>query len=264
MNTLPPSSNNGKFPYPAPPAKTSGIYTITNIVTNHLYIGSAKDIRRRWYAHLSMLRKNIHHSPHLQNAWNRYGEDCFAFQIAEIVPIELCIQREQYWIDALHPVYNAQPQAGSSLGHKHSPERIEKNRLSHVGKVLSVEHRAKISASNKGKVVPDEVRTKISNGHRGKVHSPEHTAKQAEALKGKTISAKQRSAVSIANKGKVVSIETRAKMSAWQKGKTLSEDHKAKLSISRLGSIDSPETKAKKSAAQYARRRRMGEEMKGE
>ena len=60
-------------------SKISGIYKIVNTVNGKKYVGSAVDIKRRWQAHKLRLRKNNHHSPKLQNAWNKHGESSFTF-----------------------------------------------------------------------------------------------------------------------------------------------------------------------------------------
>lgn len=43
--------------------KRPGIYSILNIKTNKMYIGSAVNIGRRWARHRHMLRHGAHHSP---------------------------------------------------------------------------------------------------------------------------------------------------------------------------------------------------------
>ena len=63
--------------------KTCGVYSITNLQNNKRYIGSSKNIESRWADHRRRLRKNTHHSIHLQRAWNEYGEQNFCFEILE-------------------------------------------------------------------------------------------------------------------------------------------------------------------------------------
>lgn len=77
----------------------SGIYSITNTQNNKLYIGSSKNIEQRWRQHKNMLKGDRHHSAHLQNAWNKYGEDNFIFEIIEECNEDILIEREQYYID---------------------------------------------------------------------------------------------------------------------------------------------------------------------
>jgi hypothetical protein len=51
----------------------SGIYKIQSIINpERVYIGSAISIRNRWCTHKSELKGNKHHSPKLQNHYNKY------------------------------------------------------------------------------------------------------------------------------------------------------------------------------------------------
>lgn len=113
--------------------KRSGIYKIVNTVNGHLYVGSAVFFKRRWALHKSELRKNRHHSPKLQNAWNKHGERTFEFSvIEECEPIkEVLEEREQFWMDYYKAYdnhnYNISKIAGRSMqGRKHSEYTKEK------------------------------------------------------------------------------------------------------------------------------------------
>jgi group I intron endonuclease len=79
-----------------------GIYKIINLCNGKFYIGSSRNLKRRWKEHKLELRKNNHSNAHLQSAWNKYGEENFKFEIIEYIEdiIELK-NREQYWIDIL-------------------------------------------------------------------------------------------------------------------------------------------------------------------
>ena len=101
----------------------------------------------------------------------------------------------------------------------------------------SVETKAKISATKKGKPSPkkgkllsSEVKARMSKAQRGKKKQPlsdEHKFKISSTLKGRGV-------------GRKHSDKTRAKMSAalkgrsaWNKGKQLSEEHKDKISTAK-------------------------------
>jgi group I intron endonuclease len=56
-----------------------GIYTIASQVDGKVYVGSSKNIKERWWTHRTQLRSGTHHSTHLQNSWNKYGEENFVF-----------------------------------------------------------------------------------------------------------------------------------------------------------------------------------------
>jgi len=104
-----------------------------NTINFKIYIGSSKDIYSRWYQHKNKLRSNDHHSRHLQNAWNLYGEDSFVFEIIEEVKKEkdLLLEKEQYYLDFYKSYkseigYNVCLIAHSCLGVKRSEKTREK------------------------------------------------------------------------------------------------------------------------------------------
>jgi group I intron endonuclease len=48
----------------------AGVYMITNLVNNKVYIGSSTNIHKRIWRHKSVLKKNKHYNLHLQSAWS--------------------------------------------------------------------------------------------------------------------------------------------------------------------------------------------------
>jgi group I intron endonuclease len=112
--------------------RKSGIYAIRNKQNGKLYIGSTgRTFRIRWKEHRSKLRAGTHWNTPLQAAWNKYGEDGFAFEVLEIITersAERIIEREQYWLDVHEnkprcSTYNIRPQADSCLGYEMPRER---------------------------------------------------------------------------------------------------------------------------------------------
>ena len=65
--------------------KVSGIYSITSRKNGKRYIGSSIGIDRRWRDHLHDLKNNKHFNSHLQNHYNKYGEDDLIFTIVEVI-----------------------------------------------------------------------------------------------------------------------------------------------------------------------------------
>lgn len=85
------------------------IYKIRNVLNNKCYVGSTCNFKKRVNQHLHNLRQNKHHSIKLQNAWNKYGESSFVFEIIEnekIDNIDDQYKTEQYYIESLN-TYNA-------------------------------------------------------------------------------------------------------------------------------------------------------------
>lgn len=60
---------------------TIGVYRIISKIDGRFYIGSSNNCERRFKEHRSDLTLKKHHSPALQNAYNKYGPDAFRFEI---------------------------------------------------------------------------------------------------------------------------------------------------------------------------------------
>lgn len=137
--------------------RVAGIYKILNKTTGKFYIGSSRYIKQRWGMHKADLNKNKHDNDYLQNAWNKYGENDFEFIILEqVTNFDLLEIREQYWIDFTgcndrELGYNLRLEANSNKG-------ISKK----GGYVHTLEARAKIGDTHRGKLVSEETRAKLS------------------------------------------------------------------------------------------------------
>lgn len=75
-----------------------GIYKIHCKVDDKVYIGYSSNIKKRFSLHKLKLKDNTHENSYLQNAWNKHGEDAFSFVILEECILDLCIQREDYYV----------------------------------------------------------------------------------------------------------------------------------------------------------------------
>lgn len=118
----------------------SGIYIIRNKINRKVYIGSSDRVRSRLLEHLRCLRANRHHSSHLQNAYNKYGEGAFTFRLLEKT-INLT-KREQYWCNYYKSNtsrygYNVRTIVNSNRGNKI---------------IISEKTKKKISAALKGRI----------------------------------------------------------------------------------------------------------------
>lgn len=102
-----------------------GVYEIVNTTHGKRYIGSTVDFNKRWRVHKHHLTQGTHHSRHLQFAWNKYGANVFRFNIVMLCPPGELLVWEQRYLDEFRPEYNMLRTAGSSLGTKQTPEHIE-------------------------------------------------------------------------------------------------------------------------------------------
>jgi group I intron endonuclease len=193
----------------------SGIYAITCLTNNKVYVGSAVSFRGRLKSHLSALRHGKHHSEYLQNCWTKYGEENFSFEVLEhVTDKNTLLAREQIAIDSRKSYdrkfgFNVCRYAGSPLGRKASEETKEKLRQRMMGNTHLLGHFPgpetieKLKATRVGKTPAlgmkhtEEVKANISKMFKGKALKAEHAEKISLALKGKEKSAEHRRALSI-------------------------------------------------------------------
>jgi group I intron endonuclease len=140
-----------------------GIYSIVNNTNGHIYIGSATNLARRFGEHLRMFHRNDHENKHLQNAWNKYGESVFSFNIEYFCKNEELVTKEQKFIDDYKEkigwdnMYNMNPIAYSALGHRHTEESLLKMSIQQSGE----------NNGFYGKHHSEETKQKISEAHLG-------------------------------------------------------------------------------------------------
>ena len=180
------------------------IYKIRNVVNGKFYVGSTTDTRERFRNHRKMLRGNKHHCRHLQASWNKHGEDCFKFEVQEVIEDAARLwEAEERWL-AEHFGKDYCYNSGRA------PEAPMRGRFGPLhpsyGKPVPQEQKAAISATLKAFYAEDP------NNHPrvGKQHTDEAKAK---------ISAKVNAAVAEGRGGAFIpSEETRQKMSEALKG----------------------------------------------
>jgi group I intron endonuclease len=175
-----------------------GIYKITNLINNKVYIGQTYRLNEREREHLYRLERNEHHNEYLQKSYNKYGKDNFKFEIIELTGD--LDDRELYWLNEYGGLnsnntynfkdpktkkwseYTKVKQSKSMLGEnnpnfgkKWTDEQKEKASKSKKGKKLEDligEERAKLakekmSKSQKGRKHPEEVKEKIRQANIG-------------------------------------------------------------------------------------------------
>ena len=186
------------------------IYKIINIQNAKFYIGSSIVLGARWRKHTRDLRAGKHHCPHLQAAWNKYGEDSFVFRVVEVVPEPKHLQAaEQRWLNEHH-------------GQQHCYNFAKYVDNSNRGVTRADSHRQALS------VALTEFYKNHPHPALGRQHSESSKALMRQNRAGKQVSEATKELLRLANTGKVVSAETRAKLSQQRKGKVRSEAHAAK------------------------------------
>lgn len=180
------------------------IYKIVNSVNEKVYVGQTwNSLRARFRAHKTEAKTRTGSCLKLVNAICKHGFDVFSIEeIAKAETQEEADRLEREMIAHFNSIvdgYNIRD--GGSHGR------------------LSDETRAKMSASQKGKVITEETRRKISATLTGRKLGPR--------------SAETKRKIREAHIGRVFSEEARARMSAAHRGVELSDAHRAAQSHAR-------------------------------
>ncbi len=198
--------------------KVPVIYKIRNVVNQKFYVGSTGNKRERFRTHRNKLRSSKHHCAHLQAAWNKYGEDCFVFEVVEVVSsIDELQKAEDVWLSEWvgnencynHGLRSGAPWRGvakelhPNFGRVMSEDQkgvLRKARLAQpdprIGKKHTEETKQRISTAKmanpskywQGKTRSDETKIKISEAQKGvkkapRVYTEEGLRKAQETMK---------------------------------------------------------------------------------
>lgn len=157
------------------------IYKITNIKNGKVYIGQTKYRDMRFKQHLDELKRGKHYNYRLQHDFDTFGEDCFKYEILQVVSDDKAYLSEDYWIDYYGGidnvnVYNMQKQhyksseykARKSVAYSGNHPNPHKG-MTHVemyGAETAEKMRKINSEKHKGKsnVVPYQGKVKMLNG----------------------------------------------------------------------------------------------------
>ncbi len=85
--------------------KICGIYSISSPCGGK-YIGGSINIKHRWSEHRCELKHGRHHSPKLQEAYDKYGLINLKFKIEEVCDEEVLLDREEFFINACDNLLN--------------------------------------------------------------------------------------------------------------------------------------------------------------
>lgn len=152
--------------------KVSGIYKIVNKIDGKYYVGSSKNIYKRWKAHIRSLNGNYHTNDYLQSAWKKYGNSAFEFIIIEITNDEETFLFEQKYLDVAKleqdKCYNLNFEVSAVI--MLSEYSKQKQKLALINHYKNPENRKKISLKLKGIPLSDETKQKMSLSRTGEKH----------------------------------------------------------------------------------------------
>ena len=152
-----------------------GIYKISNIINNKVYIGQSMDIQRRFSEHMRALNNNCHYNKHLQASYNKYGTEAFLYEVLCVCEMIELDDMEVFFIDyydSMNPEHGYNKESGGSLNKRISEETREKYRINNrgarnpfYGKKHTEEHKEKIRKLSSLHRHSDATKQKISENH---------------------------------------------------------------------------------------------------
>ena len=139
--------------------KIIGVYKITNTVTGDFYVGSSKDVKKRWTEHKCKSTWDRHPNNPMYLDMKKYGVDKFEFQILEEVEPDYLKEAEQQFIETLKPTYNNYNAKGLDI--KKRKEYQKEYRKTDKYKEYSREHQKEYYQQNRKK--RNEYQNKYNN-----------------------------------------------------------------------------------------------------
>lgn len=170
-----------------------GVYWILNKANGLVYVGSAKDIEERWYWHRYNLARDQHENPHLQAAWNLYGDPIFEFEVVELVEDLIWLRaRETKWIKTTRATergfgYNITIDAWSPVHLEPTPARLaawKRNGEKARGRKDSSEVRARKSIAAQKRVAAGKGIPSHTSPHTKETKEKLSKARQARTERG--------------------------------------------------------------------------------
>lgn len=146
--------------------KICGIYKIVNVAKNECYIGQSQNIKKRISEHFRLLKSGKHVNARLQNAFNKYGENNFNWNVEIVCEDandlnaleEAFISGDATFVEKMF--YNIADFAKAPMrGKKHTDEiraKISKKRRASSFDYRSSEYRKKLARAQHERLFSDE------------------------------------------------------------------------------------------------------------
>lgn len=160
-----------------------GVYLIKCKSENKVYIGQSKNIKRRYVCHISKLRKHNHPNKYLQEAFDKYGENDFSYEVLVELKNDDFNRQKLYDLETSYiSLYRSDNKGfgyniesgGKSVG-RFPDETLKKMSECKKGKKHSQETKELLSKIRKGK----------PSHWKGKKQTKEHSEKRAKHQFGK-------------------------------------------------------------------------------
>lgn len=161
-----------------------GVYEIKNIINGKRYIGSTKDIDKRFKQHKVNLNNGSHLCLPLQRSWNKYGSDNFEFNTLVTCETEedSRVIEQEYLDKEFDELYNLSKTSAGGDNISYHPNRSEivkkirngvVQRYANMSKEEKIEKHGKFGSTNGmfGRHHTEETIKKLSDINKGNTHA---------------------------------------------------------------------------------------------
>lgn len=223
------------------PLSIPGIYTVTNTVLGTVYVGHARNIRKRWEQHRSTLGTGTHRNRYLQSAWDKFGPEAFRFEV--ILDLSALQGR------ALTARLNEEEIAAL----RRFPDSYNLMEASLDGRMIAGESTRHLWSQQRKVMWADPVlRERIVAGIRERAADPEHQKRRGAAIASYRNTPEAKAAVSAHAKSLWADPKHRAEQSAKRAANWQDEEYRAQQTASRSATWRDPEVRARRLAGMRA------------
>lgn len=178
-----------------------GIYKITNLLNNKVYIGQTTQGNKRWLKHKFYAKDPDRTGQYIHYAMAKYGVDNFVFEFIATSFTQIDADKaeaqiiQQYNSRDKQFGYNLKPGGGTTGHSEETKQKLREATLKQIetkghpaqGRKLTDEQKAKLiamlNARDNEKVYSPEVRKRMSESHIGKPQPKELVEKRASTIR---------------------------------------------------------------------------------
>jgi len=159
-----PNSDTCKDPILSDNQNKSGIYMFKNLNNGKQYIGSSKNLKKRFKEYFNVNHLTRSNYMAINRALLKHGHSNFSLTIIEYCEVSDLLIREKHYWDIFNPKYNiAQDPTAPMSGRTHSDTTKIIMSDAHKGKTLSQKTKQIMSDARTGSKHSDKTKTKISD-----------------------------------------------------------------------------------------------------
>jgi group I intron endonuclease len=165
----------------------AGIYLWTNLITGESYVGRSIDLGRRFRYYFNINILTDAGNSRICRALLKYGFENFKLEIIEYTTEEEIVDREQFWISELKPIYNLVTVVDGNYTYTHTDESREKMSNSQKARFADPEQRKQLDDLHNSWAKSSDNISQLLEAQKNWFSKPENREKSLPFLKRKKV-----------------------------------------------------------------------------